>query len=328
MRRDLASALRSAHPRPGAAAAGQAARRAATGPATHADDEIGRLRDRAARRTRATTAPTARTTPAGPSASSSSTATPQTLRRRVEQRTNTVARQFDRVCEVLTALDYLEGDTVTDRGRHLMRLYSEHGPGRRRVACAPGSGTTSSPSGLAAALSVLVFEARRPDDASSPRLPGGARPRGHRRDGAGSGARSTRSSATTSSTSCASPTSASPGSPTAGPRATTSTTCSSVSDLAAGDFVRWMKQLHRPGRPGGRRRRRRAAAGDRARGGPRRCAAGGGLLGARRRRGVRPASADRVGDAAYSPLTRFHCCPIGARRRRARRRPRRPRRRG
>jgi ATP-dependent RNA helicase HelY len=31
-----------------------------------------------------------------------------------------------------------------------------------------------SPSGLAAALSVLVFEARRPDDATSPRIPGGA----------------------------------------------------------------------------------------------------------------------------------------------------------
>ena len=30
-----------------------------------------------------------------------------TLRRRVETRTNTVARQFDRVCEVLTALGYL-----------------------------------------------------------------------------------------------------------------------------------------------------------------------------------------------------------------------------
>ncbi|WP_281369043.1 hypothetical protein [Nocardioides ungokensis] len=30
------------------------------------------------------------------------------------------------------------------------------------------------PSELAAALSVLVFEARRPDDASSPRVPGGA----------------------------------------------------------------------------------------------------------------------------------------------------------
>ena len=33
-----------------------------------------------------------------------------TLRRRVETRTNTVARQFDRVCEVLTALGYLAGD--------------------------------------------------------------------------------------------------------------------------------------------------------------------------------------------------------------------------
>ena len=31
-----------------------------------------------------------------------------TLRRRVETRTNTVARQFDRVCEVLTALGYLD----------------------------------------------------------------------------------------------------------------------------------------------------------------------------------------------------------------------------
>ena len=48
-----------------------------------------------------------------------------TLRRRIEQRTNTVARQFDRVCEVLTALGYLDGDEVTDRGRHLMRLYGE-----------------------------------------------------------------------------------------------------------------------------------------------------------------------------------------------------------
>ena len=97
----------------------------------------------------------------------------QTLRRRVEQRTNTVARQFDRVCDVLTALDYLEGDSITDRGRHLMRLYSE----MDLVAAESirlGLWDDLPPSGLAAALSVLVFEARRPDDASSPRLPGGA----------------------------------------------------------------------------------------------------------------------------------------------------------
>jgi len=95
-----------------------------------------------------------------------------TLRRRVENRTNTVARQFDRVCDVLTALQYLEGDEVTDRGRHLMRLYSE----MDLVAAESlrtGLWDKLTPSELAAALSVLVYEARRSDDSSPPRLPGG-----------------------------------------------------------------------------------------------------------------------------------------------------------
>ncbi len=104
-----------------------------------------------------------------------------TLRRRVETRTNTVARQFDRVCEVLMALGYLAGDgaagrggevRVTDQGRHLMRLYSE----LDLVAAEclrTGLWDELSVPELAAALSVLVFEARRPDDASPPRVPGG-----------------------------------------------------------------------------------------------------------------------------------------------------------
>lgn len=46
-------------------------------------------------------------------------------RRRIEARTNTVARQFDRVCEVLTHLEYLDGDQVSDAGRRLQRLYGE-----------------------------------------------------------------------------------------------------------------------------------------------------------------------------------------------------------
>ena len=94
-----------------------------------------------------------------------------TLRRRVEKRTNTVAREFDRVCDVLTALDYLDGDTVTPRGRRLQRIYSD----MDLVAAESlrhGLWDALTPSGLAAALSVLVFEARRADDASSPRLPG------------------------------------------------------------------------------------------------------------------------------------------------------------
>ena len=99
-----------------------------------------------------------------------------TLRRRVETRTNTVARQFDRVCEVLTALGYLAGEgkevRVTDQGRHLMRLYSE----LDLVAAEclrTGLWDELTVPELAAALSVLVFEARRPDDASPPRVPGG-----------------------------------------------------------------------------------------------------------------------------------------------------------
>ena len=96
----------------------------------------------------------------------------RTLKRRVEQRTNTVARQFDRVCEVLTELGYLEGDTVTPRGRHLRRIYSDVDL-LAAESLRHGLWDDLSASELAAALSVLVFEARRPDDASSPRLPGG-----------------------------------------------------------------------------------------------------------------------------------------------------------
>jgi ATP-dependent RNA helicase HelY len=97
----------------------------------------------------------------------------QTLKRRVESRTNTVARQFDRVCDVLTVLGYLDGDAVTPRGRHLTRIYTDMD---LVAAEALRAGTWSGlgPAELASALSVLVFEARRPDDEAAPRLPGGA----------------------------------------------------------------------------------------------------------------------------------------------------------
>jgi ATP-dependent RNA helicase HelY len=96
----------------------------------------------------------------------------RTLQRRIEQRTNTIARQFDRVCEVLTALGYLENDEVTDTGARLMRIYTD----MDLVAAESlrhGLWDRLSPSELAAALSALVFETRRPDDAGAPRLPGG-----------------------------------------------------------------------------------------------------------------------------------------------------------
>jgi ATP-dependent RNA helicase HelY len=96
----------------------------------------------------------------------------KTLERRVEQRTNTVARQFDRVCEVLLTLGYLADDDVTDLGRPLRRIYSELDlvvAEALRTGVLDGLG----PSGLAAALSTLVYEARRPEDVVSARVPGG-----------------------------------------------------------------------------------------------------------------------------------------------------------
>jgi ATP-dependent RNA helicase HelY len=96
----------------------------------------------------------------------------RTLRRRIEQRTNTIARQFDRVCEVLTALDYLADDEVTARGRALMRIYNEMDLVTAEALRA-GLWRDLDPSQLAAVLSALVFESRRADDAEPPRLPGG-----------------------------------------------------------------------------------------------------------------------------------------------------------
>ncbi|MFT4011455.1 MAG: DEAD/DEAH box helicase, partial [Nocardioidaceae bacterium] len=98
-----------------------------------------------------------------------------TLERRIEQRTNTIARQFDRVCDVLTSLGYLRGDQVTGEGQRLMRIYSD-----LDLVAAEGlrSGLWEGLSAqeLASALSALVYESRRADDANPPRLPRGAVP--------------------------------------------------------------------------------------------------------------------------------------------------------
>src|SRR6478609_5862312 len=96
----------------------------------------------------------------------------ETLKRRVDNRTNTVARTFDRVCDVLTALGYLEGDTVTEKGSHLRRIYTDMDLVAAEAIRA-GLFDGLAPSELAAVLSALVFEARRADDASSPKMPGG-----------------------------------------------------------------------------------------------------------------------------------------------------------
>ncbi|MFC7310603.1 DEAD/DEAH box helicase [Streptomyces monticola] len=94
------------------------------------------------------------------------------LERRIEGRTNTIARTFDRIVALLTELDYLRGDEVTDDGRRLGRLYGELDLLASECLRA-GVWEGLSPAELAACVSALVYEARVSDDALAPKLPSG-----------------------------------------------------------------------------------------------------------------------------------------------------------
>jgi ATP-dependent RNA helicase HelY len=97
------------------------------------------------------------------------------LERRVEGKTHSIARVFDRVCAVLLELGYLaaaHGERVTDAGRQLARVYSESD--LLVVECLrAGLWDGLSAAELAAVAASVVFESRRPDE-SAPQIPGGA----------------------------------------------------------------------------------------------------------------------------------------------------------
>ena len=104
----------------------------------------------------------------------------ETLKRRVDNRTNTVARTFDRVCDVLAALGYLEGDKVTEKGSHLRRIYTDMdlvaaeairaGPVRRaRPLRAGGRAVGAGVRGPARRRRHLAQDARRPGAAGARR---------------------------------------------------------------------------------------------------------------------------------------------------------------
>jgi ATP-dependent RNA helicase HelY len=95
----------------------------------------------------------------------------EALQRRIDNRTHSIARMFDRVCGVLEQLGYLSGDEVSADGRRLARIYSQND---LLVAEALRAGLWDDlePADLAAVVSALVYESRRDDEA--PRLPPGA----------------------------------------------------------------------------------------------------------------------------------------------------------
>lgn len=97
------------------------------------------------------------------------------LIRRVDGRTNTIARQFDQICGVLVELGYLDADgeelAITSDGQMLSRLYTD-----RSLVIAEclrrGLWQNLTAPELAACVAALVFESRSDDDAA-PRLPKG-----------------------------------------------------------------------------------------------------------------------------------------------------------
>ncbi|WP_432496030.1 DEAD/DEAH box helicase [Kineococcus gypseus] len=94
------------------------------------------------------------------------------LQRAIEGRTGTIARTFDRVCDLLAELGYLtaDGTAVTDPGRTLRRINAETD---LLVAQCLRHGAWSglAPADLAAAVSVLVHESRRDEGAPTERVP-------------------------------------------------------------------------------------------------------------------------------------------------------------
>jgi ATP-dependent RNA helicase HelY len=82
------------------------------------------------------------------------------LERRIEGRTESLARQFDRVLRILEVWGYVDGWTLTDAGQRLTRIYHECD---LLVAHALSDGLFDDldPSALAALASSFTFQARR-----------------------------------------------------------------------------------------------------------------------------------------------------------------------
>jgi ATP-dependent RNA helicase HelY len=82
------------------------------------------------------------------------------LRRRIEGRTGSLGRMFDRICRLLDERGYLDGDRTTPAGRRLARIWSEADLLTAECLRA-GAWDALDPAELAAVVSTLVYEPRR-----------------------------------------------------------------------------------------------------------------------------------------------------------------------
>jgi ATP-dependent RNA helicase HelY len=96
----------------------------------------------------------------------------QGLQRKIDGRTNSVAKTFDRICDLLGEMGYLAdgGTRVTDEGDRLRQLYTEKDLLAAESLRAGLWRRLDAPS-LAAVVSTLVHEPRREDGGLAPRWP-------------------------------------------------------------------------------------------------------------------------------------------------------------
>ena len=91
------------------------------------------------------------------------------LRARVENRTNVIAKTFDRICDVLTHLGYIEGEKPLPQGKILAKIYAESDLLLTETIRAGILDNLSAPELLSVASS-MIFQSRSRDD-FAPKMP-------------------------------------------------------------------------------------------------------------------------------------------------------------
>ncbi|WP_284978308.1 DEAD/DEAH box helicase [Arthrobacter sp. fls2-241-R2A-200] len=97
------------------------------------------------------------------------------LVRQIQGRTNTIAKTFDRVCDVLSAYGYLETNdagrvTISDHGQRLRRIYGEKDL-LISQSVRQGALNDLDAAELASFATTLVYQAKREDRGLRPRMP-------------------------------------------------------------------------------------------------------------------------------------------------------------
>ena len=89
------------------------------------------------------------------------------LEERIDARTHSVAKRFDKVCAILEGLGFIDGDRVTDRGQRLRRIFGERDLIVMEALSSRAWEGLSDPE-LAAIASTCVFESRSENGPAGP----------------------------------------------------------------------------------------------------------------------------------------------------------------